>query len=499
MSTELNSEAQLTRRCRSLNRKPVNRDGRFVVCWVRVNLRGENNPVIDAAVAMANSLALPALVLQLLDDRQPFSSDRLLTFQVQASTSLERSLASREITFIRSFGAGALSTDSALQALLPEAAALFLDEVSVGEGRRMATAVATASPVLVIAVDGQRLVPELALGRTLATTPAFRAEFNARREYWVDERFDIEPTQFVGDLDVVASLHTPVEDHQTTIGLTVNARQIDHSVPPVTWCHGAREHALTQLAWAACEVIPNYASDRNNPAIQGVTCLSPYLHYGVLCPHDIGKIVLEMDSSRDTWKFMDECFIWREFYHHLARNSEDPTRYGTIPKWARDTLEKHTDDHREELYTLEELIHGETSDCIWNAAQRQFLVDGYMHNNLRMYWGKQIIRWTPDPATAWYITCYLNDRFSLDGQDPATYGSIRWCFGGGRPAKEIPVYGTVSRKSDGALRRRSGVDAWLTESAQRSIPRVSVPVTGFSAVIAYAEDALDTRGSRDRS
>ncbi len=113
-----------------------------------------------------------------------------------------------------------------------------------------------------------------------------------------------------------------------------------------------------------------------------------------------------------------------------------------------------------------------------------------MHNNLRMYWGKQLIRWTSDPATAWYTTCYLNDRFSLDGQDPATYGSIRWCFGGGRLSKEVPVYGTVSRKSDNALRRRSGVEDWIADAANRSIPRVSVPDSVFAAVIECAEESL---------
>lgn len=450
---------------------------------MRVNLRGVNNPVIDATVAMANKLCLPAIVIQTIDDQQPHSSDRLLTFQIQASISLEQSLASRGIVFVRSFCSGVLTTGSALQTLLPDSAALLLDEVTVGQSRRMAETIAKSSPHLVIAVDAQRLVPELALGRYMPTTPAFRAEFNARREHWMQEQFDLEPTHFFRDLDILMSLHTSVEDHEDNVDVLVNSRQVDHSVPPVTWCHGSREHALKQLSWAACDVIPDYANQRNNPAIHGVTHLSPYLHYGVLCPHDIGSLVLEMDSSRGTWKFLDECFIWREYYHHLARHDKDPTRYSTIPLWARETLEKHASDNRESLYTLDKLIHGETSDETWNAAQRQFLVDGYMHNNLRMYWGKQLIRWTSDPVTAWFTTCYLNDRFSLDGQDPATYGSIRWCFGGGRPSREVPVYGTVSRKSDVALRRRSGVDHWLAEGAHRAIPRVNVPESGFSALL----------------
>ena len=136
----------------------------------------------------------------------------------------------------------------------------------------------------------------------------------------------------------------------------------------------------------------------------------------------------------------------------------------------------HRRDPRPRLYPLGALIHGETDDETWNAAQRQFLADGWQHNVLRMYWGKKLIEWTASPEEAWTTACYLNDRFSLDGRDPATYGNLRWCFGAGRGAREAPVYGTVARKTDAAIRRRTG-EAWIREAASRPVPRVSVPET----------------------
>ena len=75
--------------------------------------------------------------------------------------------------------------------------------------------------------------------------------------------------------------------------------------------------------------------------------------------------------------------------------------------------------------------------------------------------------------------------------DSAGCGASDGALAEGVHQKAAPVYGRVSRKSDVALRRRSGVDAWLADAAHRSIPRVRVPNCG--------EDVLDIHGSRTPS
>ena len=37
---------------------------------------------------------------------------------------------------------------------------------------------------------------------------------------------------------------------------------------------------------------------------------------------------------------------------------------------------------------------------------------------------------TISPEAAWAPACYLNDRLSLDGRDPSTYGNIIATFAG---------------------------------------------------------------------
>jgi len=182
-------------------------------------------------------------------------------------------------------------------------------------------------------------------------------------------------------------------------------------------------------------VLPAYAGARNDASRpEGASTLSPYLHFGVVGPREIMAAISEADvpeASRS--KFADELLSWREWFHYKARGLRVPESYARVPNWARKTLDAHASDPRPGVEALHALTHGETADETWNACQRQYVIDGWMHNNLRMYWAKRLIAMTPDPRTGWATACYLNDRLSLDGRDPSTYGNLAWAFGDAAP------------------------------------------------------------------
>ena len=122
--------------------------------------------------------------------------------------------------------------------------------------------------------------------------------------------------------------------------------------------------------------------------------------------------------------------------YHLARVGynmsalrDDYDRYESLPDWARATLEKHARDRREFVYSLDNLAAAETYDPIWNAAQRQLLREGRIHNYLRMLWGKKILEWTATPRDAINVMIELNNRYAIDGRDPNSYSGIFWCLG----------------------------------------------------------------------
>ena len=160
-----------------------------------------------------------------------------------------------------------------------------------------------------------------------------------------------------------------------------------------------------------------------------------------------------------------------------------PECYDRVAGWARATLAEHVGDPRPDAEPRVAMLRGETRDETWNACQRQFLADGWMHNNLRMYWDKRIIAMTPDPQAAWATACYLNDRLSLDGRDPATYGNIAAMFSGTPANQEHPIYGRVATRSDGSTRHRNGGAQWLAAAATRPVPAAlapdAVPVTPY--------------------
>jgi deoxyribodipyrimidine photo-lyase len=94
---------------------------------------------------------------------------------------------------------------------------------------------------------------------------------------------------------------------------------------------------------------------------------------------------------------------------------------------------------------------------------REMRYTGYLHNQMRMYWGKKILEWTSDPEQAHAIALALNNRYLLDGRDPASYANVAWIFGlHDRPWPERPIYGTVRSMAAAGLRRKSDIDAYVT-------------------------------------
>ena len=117
---------------------------------------------------------------------------------------------------------------------------------------------------------------------------------------------------------------------------------------------------------------------------------------------------------------------------------------------------------RPELYSPDELERAETSDPLWNAAQRQLVCEGRVHNYLRMLWGKKIIEWCPHPRHALDVMIHLNNKYALDGRDPNSYSGIFWCFGRyDRPWPERPIFGKVRYMSSASTRRKLDVDSYL--------------------------------------
>lgn len=148
------------------------------------------------------------------------------------------------------------------------------------------------------------------------------------------------------------------------------------------WPAGEAE-AQRRLASFIDDTVDDYVQLRDLPAEPGTSQLSAYLAAGVISPRQCLHAALganrgEFDSGSvgvQTW--INEL-LWREFYKHILVGYPQVSRHRPF--------RAHTDalpwrDAPDELKAWEE---GRTGFPLIDAAMRQMLETGWMHNRLRM-------------------------------------------------------------------------------------------------------------------
>ena len=150
----------------------------------------------------------------------------------------------------------------------------------------------------------------------------------------------------------------------------------------------------------------------------------------------------------------------------FVRHEPNYDNWECAAPWSRKTLVEHARDARPHRYSLKQLERAETADGLWNAAQRQMVQDGWMHNYMRMYWGKKILEWAPDPAAAFEWAVTLNDRYELDGRDPNGYAGIAWAIVGrhDRPWFDRPIFGLIRPMSAAAQAKKFDTAAYIRQN-----------------------------------
>jgi predicted NAD/FAD-dependent oxidoreductase len=116
-------------------------------------------------------------------------------------------------------------------------------------------------------------------------------------------------------------------------------------------------------------------------------------------------------------------------------------------------------------------------------------MQGELHNNVRMTWGKTILNWKQTPQEALATIIDLNHRYALDGRDPASYGGILWCLGQfDRPFDpEKHIFGTVRPRSTAQHAERLDPQKYLTHVTEPRfdpVEHVAVIGAGISGLAA---------------
>ncbi len=211
--------------------------------------------------------------------------------------------------------------------------------------------------------------------------------------------------------------------------------------------------------------LDTYHEDRNDPTKNGVSGLSPYLHFGQLSAQ---RVALEVSKAYDTNKdardaFLEELIVRRELADNYCFYNQNYDNVAGAHAWAQKTILEHKNDPREYVYSKEQLESGSTHDDLWNAMQSQMVQEGKMHGWCRMYWAKKILEWTPDVQTAIDIALYLNDKYELDGNDPNGYVGVMWSLCGvhDRAWNERNIFGKVRYMNYAGAKRKFAIKEYI--------------------------------------
>lgn len=447
--------------------------GELVLYWMQTTHRAHDNFALEFAVDQANRLGLPIVVYHALRADYPWASDRLHTFILEAVVDIAADLAARGIQygFYLDPGPGARPARSPLVALAERAAVVVTDYFPTFIVPRQTRALRRKVETPVIAVDSCTVVPLRYHDRQYSTARSIRPVLHAALPRFLRRHEAPEPR-------VRRSVELPFDalvPTAATIPALVAALPIDHTVAPAREIRGGSRAGRARLETFLTRGLPDYAESRGNPNAEYSTSrLSPYLHFGNLSPHEVLLAAREAGPADQFEKFQDEALVWRELSYNFVHHDPRHRTVEAIPDWAREELRKGEADPRPVLYTDEQLEQARTGDELWNAAQRAYLVDGWMHNVLRMLWGKAVLQWTPDAASCLRILEHLNNKYSLDGRDPATYAGIHWIFGKfDRPFYRRPIYGTVRYQSLKAAAGKFDTAAYISRLTQATLDGVS--------------------------
>ncbi|MFA6505102.1 MAG: deoxyribodipyrimidine photo-lyase [Treponemataceae bacterium] len=450
------------------------RPGAFVLYWMQASVRAEENLALDWAVAQANEKGLPLIALFCLVRDFPYASPEHYRYLIGGLREVSCSLTKKGVLLVVSRE----SPGKAVGEFAANAALVVTDCGYMRIQQKWLKDVADAVPCRLVRVEGDVVVPT-----AIASNKEEWSAFTLRRRIMplVDSFLDAaeERTPRISSLGfaIAPSYAADLEGLAIAPPGTPAARAADTRIAETPGYKPAlrafTDFLNTHLSeYDECRSDPNrgYATSR----------MSAALHFGHISPISLVRRAMTAAGEKSAMTcankslaaYIEQLIVRRELAVNFVAHRDDYDAYSSLPDWSRKTLAEGALHKRDALYSFAEFEAAATHDPYWNAAQDQMVITGRMHGYMRMYWGKQILAWSPTPELAYSTAVTLNDRYSLDGRDPNGYAGIAWCFGKhDRPWTGRPVFGTVRYMNANGLRRKFDAEAYVRSiAALKEVP-----------------------------
>ena len=260
-------------------------------------------------------------------------------------------------------------------------------------------------------------------------------------------------------------------------------------LPKIDWASGMRaawqpgsEGAERRLQRFLEEGLETYPTDRDRPDRDGVSSLSPHLHFGEISPrrvwHEVKKLAAR--AKRATLDRAAESYLrelgWREFGHHLLFHFPHTTDAPLRAEFA--AFPWH--DRPSEVKAWQ---RGQTGYPLVDAGMRQLWTTGWMHNRVRMVVASFLVK---DLLVPWQTGARWFWDTLVDAD--LANNTLGWQWSAGCGADAAPFFRIFNPVMQGERFDPLGeyVRRWVPELGQLAAPWLHRPWTASPATLAEA-------------
>lgn len=426
----------------------------FVAYWMQSSQRLEYNQALGYAVERANQLNQPLLIFFLLNSDFPEAEYGHFKFMIEGLKEIKENLSKADINFCL-FD---YHQPDDLEKIVENASLVVSEKVYLKHLRQWKAEAAERLSVPFYLVESNLVCPiEEVSEKEEYAAYTIRKKINKIRADYLKEyqREKLKNKAKIKIKDSSLKLVDNLDNYLEDI-------DFDQKISCSNYFKGGYQEARKTLDDFIQRKLKDYDDKRNIPHLNYQSNLSPYLHFGQISAQEAALEALK--SEYDAEAFLEELIVRRELSFNFVYYNQDydGSLKDILSDWAYQTLMEHKDDEREYLYSYQEFEKAETHDKYWNAAQKEMMITGKMHNYMRMYWGKKILEWTSDPEEAYHWALKLNNKYSLDGRDPNSYAGVAWVFSKhDRAWTERDIFGKVRYMNAKGLERKFDMEKYL--------------------------------------
>src|SRR5207342_257305 len=226
--------------------------------------------------------------------------------------------------------------------------------------------------------------------------------------------------------------------------------------------------------------IGRYEDGRNRPDRDGVSRLSPHLHFGEVGPRQCLAAVRNPRADASSGAMPAESYLrqlgWREFAHHLLHHFPATTNAPLDPKFERFPWEPN------EAW-LQAWQQGRTGYPLVDAGMRELWATGWMHNRVRMIVASFLvknlrIRWLE--GARWFWDTLVDADLAAN--------TLNWQWVAGCGADAAPYFRIFNPQTQAEKFDPAGdyIRRWVPELARLAAPHVHAPHAAPAAALEAA-------------